>query len=283
MDALSKFKENSNFTSIGLIVLGAILIISGNLVNSSLISIVGFVIFIPSIIAYATGVSNNVLNLLDDNEDSFNSIFIVIVIGLIGTLIILKSNYVVNLLLLGGAILLISGIVNDRSIAPPAKVEYRFVPRTFKEEQEAPVKVSQIFNDLFTRPTPWPTGSFDDNQTNFIGKRVLDDIQYSDNTLPFVKEEDKVCSFKDIGMDKDISIMIKNYYESPEVLGGKYEITPLQLTRQIDELRTKSIKTTYTYKNISNANDSGTATRIFSLAFDDQNCKWSVVSMTNTL
>jgi hypothetical protein len=33
-------------------------------------------------------------------------------------------------------------------------VEYRYVPRTFEEEQREPVKVSEIFKRMFNDPTP---------------------------------------------------------------------------------------------------------------------------------
>ena len=33
------------------------------------------------------------------------------------------------------------------------KVEYRYVPRTFREEQENLVKPSEIFRDMFDKPS----------------------------------------------------------------------------------------------------------------------------------
>lgn len=33
------------------------------------------------------------------------------------------------------------------------EIEYRFVPRTFKEESENPVKVSEVFSSMFEDPT----------------------------------------------------------------------------------------------------------------------------------
>ena len=38
---------------------------------------------------------------------------------------------------------------------PPQKVIYRYVPRTFIEEQENPVPLDDIFYDMFNNPTPW--------------------------------------------------------------------------------------------------------------------------------
>lgn len=37
------------------------------------------------------------------------------------------------------------------------KIVYRYIPKTFAEEQEEPVYVSEIFNKMFTQPSPWVT------------------------------------------------------------------------------------------------------------------------------
>lgn len=35
------------------------------------------------------------------------------------------------------------------------KIEYRYIPRTFEEEQKDPVYVSEIFETMFSQPSPW--------------------------------------------------------------------------------------------------------------------------------
>ena len=35
------------------------------------------------------------------------------------------------------------------------KVIYKYIPRTFEEEQEDPVAVSDIFETMFSQPSPW--------------------------------------------------------------------------------------------------------------------------------
>ena len=39
------------------------------------------------------------------------------------------------------------------SISP--KVIYKYIPRTFEEEQEDPIPVSDVFETLFSQPSPW--------------------------------------------------------------------------------------------------------------------------------
>jgi hypothetical protein len=41
------------------------------------------------------------------------------------------------------------------NVCPPPRIEYRFVPRTFKENSDDPIKVSEIFKSMFEKPTPF--------------------------------------------------------------------------------------------------------------------------------
>ena len=36
-----------------------------------------------------------------------------------------------------------------------AQIEYRYIPRTFEEEQNDPLYVSEIFETMFSQPSPW--------------------------------------------------------------------------------------------------------------------------------
>lgn len=44
-----------------------------------------------------------------------------------------------------------SGLNDDQK----QKIEYRYIPRTFEEEQSDPVYVSEIFETMFSQPSPW--------------------------------------------------------------------------------------------------------------------------------
>jgi hypothetical protein len=57
-----------------------------------------------------------------------------------------------------GIIAIVIGYINQIKQCPPPKVEYRYIPRTFEDEQNDPVKVSKIFRDMFEKPTPWLDG-----------------------------------------------------------------------------------------------------------------------------
>ena len=38
---------------------------------------------------------------------------------------------------------------------PKEKIVYRYIPRTFEEEQNEPVMISDIFKTMFSQPEPW--------------------------------------------------------------------------------------------------------------------------------
>ena len=55
-------------------------------------------------------------------------------------------------------VFMVIGYINQIKTCPPPVVEYRYIPRTFKEEQENPAKVSEIFNNMFEEPSAWIGG-----------------------------------------------------------------------------------------------------------------------------
>lgn len=57
-----------------------------------------------------------------------------------------------------GTLSIAIGYVNQIKKCPPPLVEYRYIPRTFEQDQDNPVKVSELYNTMFTQPTPWIRG-----------------------------------------------------------------------------------------------------------------------------
>jgi len=54
-----------------------------------------------------------------------------------------------------GSVSLIVGYVNQFQTQSDGKVEYRFIPRTFKEAQNNPVPVTEIFDEMFNQTSEW--------------------------------------------------------------------------------------------------------------------------------
>lgn len=65
----------------------------------------------------------------------------------------------ISLFIIVGIIFMITGLIQSKQECLPPIIEYRYIPRTFKEEQKNPSKVSDIFGDLFAQPSAW-VGSF---------------------------------------------------------------------------------------------------------------------------
>lgn len=55
-----------------------------------------------------------------------------------------------------GLILVIIDVVRTYYKCPPDKTIYRFIPRTFKEEQENPIPLDDLFKTMFEQQSsPW--------------------------------------------------------------------------------------------------------------------------------
>ena len=65
----------------------------------------------------------------------------------IGTFMFITSVYILYL------------AIKSSSMQCQKTIEYRYIPRTFEEEQKEPVKASLVFKRMFEDPTP-RNGSF---------------------------------------------------------------------------------------------------------------------------
>jgi len=57
-----------------------------------------------------------------------------------------------------GIIAIAVGYVNQVKKCPPPVIEYRYIPRTFQQDQDNPVKISELYHTMFSDPTPWIRG-----------------------------------------------------------------------------------------------------------------------------
>jgi hypothetical protein len=68
-----------------------------------------------------------------------------------------------------GILFIVIDIVRENN-AHHEKIIYRYIPRTFEEEQNEPVYVSEIFQTMFTQPSIWVR---DINDYNDAKKREI--------------------------------------------------------------------------------------------------------------
>ena len=64
-------------------------------------------------------------------------------------------NSIAILILVIGIIFLIVGYNKSTNICPPPRIQYRFLPRSFYDEQINPESVKSIFSNMFTSPDAW--------------------------------------------------------------------------------------------------------------------------------
>ena len=63
--------------------------------------------------------------------------------------VIMKTLFIIGVMMIAIA------IVRAYNNCEPPKTIYRYIPRTFIEDQENPVPLDDIFYNMFNNPTPW--------------------------------------------------------------------------------------------------------------------------------
>jgi hypothetical protein len=68
-------------------------------------------------------------------------------------------KHLIYFLLFVGIIFVTINLVVLYKACPEEKIVYRYIPRTFEEEQNSAIPVTELFADLFNQPDAW-VGSF---------------------------------------------------------------------------------------------------------------------------
>jgi hypothetical protein len=64
-------------------------------------------------------------------------------------------NSFIFLLLLAGIMMMFMGYIKSNQNCPPPIVEYRYIPRSFEDEQVLETPVLSVFGKMFTDVSPW--------------------------------------------------------------------------------------------------------------------------------
>ena len=69
----------------------------------------------------------------------------------------IKINNILLFLIYCIIILVVMELVklNTLTKCPKPLIEYKYIPRTFQEEQEEPVIIQDLFSDMFNKSSPW--------------------------------------------------------------------------------------------------------------------------------
>lgn len=82
-----------------------------------------------------------------------------------------------------GIIFIVINIVKDGFKCKETQIIYRYIPRSFDEEQEDPVYVSDIFKSLWSHKSPWIYSVADieinkeASMRDFIARRIGNDTK----------------------------------------------------------------------------------------------------------
>ena len=76
-------------------------------------------------------------------------------------------NSIALLILIIGLIFILLGYNNSTNKCPPKEIEYRFLPRTFYDEQMQQTNISDIFSNLFNSNDAW-LNRFSGNEKDVI-------------------------------------------------------------------------------------------------------------------
>lgn len=83
------------------------------------------------------------------------------------------NSGILILILFFGIVLVVIDLTRETRQCPKQQIVYRYIPRTFDQEQDEPVYPSDIFKTMFTQASAWNNGLND-----FEQRRNLDINKY---------------------------------------------------------------------------------------------------------
>jgi hypothetical protein len=85
------------------------------------------------------------------------------------------SKYIMLIIIFIGILMMTVSITQNSTKCPKEKIIYRYVPRTFDEEQSEPVYPSDIFRTMFTQDSTWirSVNSIDDRKNESVNKYFI--------------------------------------------------------------------------------------------------------------
>lgn len=69
------------------------------------------------------------------------------------------KSFIVILFIIG-LITMFVGYVEEKKNCPETKIEYRYIPRSFYEEQVSNTNLKNLYSDIFDKPSIWSSYPF---------------------------------------------------------------------------------------------------------------------------
>ena len=60
-----------------------------------------------------------------------------------------------------GIIFVVYSVTKESSKCPPPQIKYKFVQKSFDQQQDTPVELNKIYGKMFKDPSPWVGFSFE--------------------------------------------------------------------------------------------------------------------------
>ena len=76
----------------------------------------------------------------------------------------------IMILFIIGLILIFVGYSEKKHHCPETKIEYRYIPRSFYEEQVTSTNLKNLYSNIFDKPSIWSSYPFNTNERNFNSK-----------------------------------------------------------------------------------------------------------------
>ena len=76
-----------------------------------------------------------------------------------------------------GLVLVFTGYMEKQQQCPNKKIEYRYIPRSFYEEQVTSTNLKNLYSDIFDKPSIWSSYPFNTNDRNFNSKNFNNFIE----------------------------------------------------------------------------------------------------------
>ena len=81
-------------------------------------------------------------------------------------------NGIVFVILLIGLLFIITSLIKESYACDKQRIVYKYIPRTFEQEQNSPVLITDIFKKMFSLPSPWvdSIGTYDRKKQDKINQ-----------------------------------------------------------------------------------------------------------------
>ena len=68
---------------------------------------------------------------------------------------VLDIRLIISIILFFAIIFIVIDVTKMYYKCPKNVIEYRYIPRSFNDEQNDPVPIKQVFGSMFENPSPW--------------------------------------------------------------------------------------------------------------------------------